>query len=291
MLAIFHLLNALLMIAMPLGLGIYLTRRFGLDWAVFGVGAVSFIGSQVLHLPFNAWVLNPILKDLGFGEGGSLALGAMLLGLSAGIFEGLARYLALAFWARKARNWAQGLLFGAGHGGAEAILTGLLALYGFLQALALRGGDLAQLVPADQLGLVQEQLAAYWSMSPAMALLGALERAGALTFHLSAALLVLLAVRERRPMWLVAAIGWHASLDGLAVYAAQRWGVLPAEGVVAAMALASLGIILVLRERLRATETESGGSASTGPQELPEGQDREEHPEPEKLDDSRFLTE
>ncbi|HHH82625.1 MAG TPA: YhfC family intramembrane metalloprotease, partial [Chloroflexi bacterium] len=61
MLAFFHFLNALLMILLPLGLAIYLTRRFGLDWGLFGVGAVSFISSQVLHLPFNAWVLNPFL--------------------------------------------------------------------------------------------------------------------------------------------------------------------------------------------------------------------------------------
>jgi len=287
-LAFFHFLNALLMILLPLGLAIYLTRRFGLDWGLFGVGAVSFISSQVLHLPFNAWVLNPFLASLGFGEGSALALGAALLGLSAGAFEGLTRYLALAFWARKARDWRQGLLFGAGHGGAEAILIGLLTLYGFLQAMALRRGDLAQLVPPEQLALAQEQLKAYWNMPPGMALMGALERVGAMTLHLSAALLVLLAIRERRPVWLAAAIGWHALLDALAVYASRRWGVLPAEGIVMLMALASLGIILALRRRLAPLVPESGPNPLPGP---PEIEMEAEVPEQADLEDSRFLAE
>ena len=42
---------ALLMIAMPLALGAYLIRRSRSGWALFLVGAVTFIGSQILHIP------------------------------------------------------------------------------------------------------------------------------------------------------------------------------------------------------------------------------------------------
>ena len=54
-------LNALLMIAMPLALGVYLYRRLGAEWRLFGIGAVTFIASQVFHIPFNVWVLNPVI--------------------------------------------------------------------------------------------------------------------------------------------------------------------------------------------------------------------------------------
>ena len=73
---IVRLLNGMLMVAMPIALGIYLVRRTGQRWRLFLAGAVLFIGSQVLHIPFNLFGLNPILEQLGFGEG---VLGAELL--------------------------------------------------------------------------------------------------------------------------------------------------------------------------------------------------------------------
>ena len=92
-----RLLNGLLMIAMPIALGIYLARRMGKRWKLFLVGAVLFVASQVLHIPFNLIVLNPILEQIGFGQGNfgsALLLGALLLGLSAGLFEEITRWLA-----------------------------------------------------------------------------------------------------------------------------------------------------------------------------------------------------
>ena len=38
-----HLLNALLMIGMPLGLVIYLTRTWKLGWRLWFIGAATFI--------------------------------------------------------------------------------------------------------------------------------------------------------------------------------------------------------------------------------------------------------
>ncbi|MFQ5921279.1 MAG: hypothetical protein ACE5M4_00405 [Anaerolineales bacterium] len=58
-----RLLNGLLMIAIPIALGIYLVRRTGQCWRLFLVGGALFIGSQVLHIPFNLVVPNPILEQ------------------------------------------------------------------------------------------------------------------------------------------------------------------------------------------------------------------------------------
>ena len=51
-----HLLNGLLMIAMPIGLGIFLTRRFHLGWHLWWLGAATFVLSQAGHIPFN-WLI------------------------------------------------------------------------------------------------------------------------------------------------------------------------------------------------------------------------------------------
>jgi uncharacterized membrane protein YhfC len=243
-------LNGLLMIALPLALGAFLVRRLRLPWGLFGAGGLTFLASQVVHLPFNRWVLQPFLMRFGVGpESGpaGLLVVALLLGLSAGVCEEGARYLAYRFALRRARDWSQGVLFGAGHGGLEAVLLGMLALVGLIQAIAYRGADLGGLLPPDQVAAAQAQLAAYWGSPWYFALLGALERASALCIQITLAVLVLQVFVRRQPGWLAIAIGWHALVDAVAVVAAQTWGVLVTEGLIAVLALISLAAVYALR--------------------------------------------
>lgn len=221
---------ALLMVAMPLALGAFLVRGYKMGWGLFLIGAVTFIASQIFHIPFNSYVLNPFLASIGFtaetGPGVTLAVAALLLGLSAGVFEEGARWLAYRFWIRKARTWPQGLVFGSGHGGAEAVILGLLALATLVQLIAIRGQDLASVVPAEQLAAAQAQIEAYWAMPGWTFFLAAVERASSLAVQITLAVIVLQAfLRPRGGLWLLAAIGWHALVDAVAVYAAFTTGV------------------------------------------------------------------
>ena len=65
LLIITRLLNWLLMIGLPVGLGVYLTRRFRLGWRLWWIGAATFVLSQVGHIPFN-WILTRLFA-LGYG--------------------------------------------------------------------------------------------------------------------------------------------------------------------------------------------------------------------------------
>ena len=258
---------ALLMIAMPLALGAYLIRRYRSGWGLFLVGAVAFIGSQTLHIPFNAYGLNPLLALAGFGAetgpGLTLALAALLLGLSAGVFEEGARWLAYRIWIRRSRTWPQGLVFGSGHGGAEAVILGLLALATLLQLVVLRGQDLASLVPAEQLAAAQVQVEAYWSLPGWTFFLAAVERASSLVVQITLAVIVLQAfLRPRGGLWLLAAIGWHAAVDAVAVYAAFTTGLyggsVTGTVITEAIIVGMAGISLVMLLRLKpAAEQES----------------------------------
>ena len=188
-------LNALLMIAMPLALGVFLYRKQGTGWRLFGVGAVTFIASQLLHLPFNIWVLNPFIRrlDESMASAPYMIVAALLLGLSAGIFEEIARYLVYRsrLKAKRDRSWASALMFGAGHGGIESIFIGVLVIYGFVRLFAYKDANLETLIPIDQVEIVRSQVDLFWSLPWYGAILGAVERAATLCFHMGATVLVL----------------------------------------------------------------------------------------------------
>lgn len=245
-------LNGLLMIGLGVGLGLALTRRFRLGWSLWLIGCATFLLSQLGHLPFNLALLNPAL-DPWLDPHAVLPwwkppLAMLLLGLSAGVFEEVARYAMFRWWARDARSWEQGLLAGAGHGGMEAILLGVLVLLTFVNLSAARHADLAALVPAEELSLAQAQVEAYWSAPWPLTLMGALERLFTLPFHLAASLLVMQAFLRRGGLgWLGLAILWHALINAGVVFAAIQGGPYLAEGLLGLLALLNLGLIFWLR--------------------------------------------
>jgi uncharacterized membrane protein YhfC len=244
---------------------------------------LTFVGSQVLHIPFNQFVIKPIEVNSGweFAAGSlQLALIALVYGLSAGLFEETARYIVYQRWLPQARRWRDGLMFGAGHGGVEAMITGALVLISFLGFLVARNADPAALT-AEQLTAVQQ----YWSLSWYDYLLGALERFSAICFHLSAALLVLQAVVRNNVWWYVVALLWHAALDFVAVFVSQTWGAYGTEAILLAMALVSLGVVFALRK----TDELPGAPPDAAP--LPDLTPVALEPEEvsvEKLEDSRY---
>ena len=83
-------LNALIMIGLPVVLGIWLVRRYKVGWSIYFIGMLGFVASQVLHIPFNQFILNPIIGDptVDGTPIGQIAMAAILLGLSAGSVRG-----------------------------------------------------------------------------------------------------------------------------------------------------------------------------------------------------------
>lgn len=247
-----RLLNAIIMIALPLALAPIFVRRLGVAWRLFAIGALTFLASQALHIPFNLWALNPLLERLrsnGIQPALALVGSAVLVGLSAGVFEELSRYLVLRFALRHERGWGDMLMFGLGHGGIEAILLGMLALYSFFQALALRQADLTTLVPPDQLQSTISGLTFYWEAPWHMALLGALERAMALCLHLGLTALVWKAVVQRSLAWVGLAILGHALANAITLIIFNLWGAYAAEGFLALAAGFGLLVLFAFRRQ------------------------------------------
>jgi len=244
-----HLLNGLLMIAMPVGLAIFLTARWKLGWRLWLIGAATFILSQVGHIPFNA-LAGLVLNRTGLAKmspEAQLMFNAVFLGLSAGLFEEFFRYGMFRWWAKDARTWRKGVLAGAGHGGAEAIILGAIVVYAFVQFAYLRNADLSKIVSADQLALAQQQVSGYWSMTWYNSLLGALERLFTIPTQIALAVLVLQTFTRKQWFWVWLAVLYHAALDAGAVLLSVHAGALATEGLAGAFALISLLLIFLLR--------------------------------------------
>jgi uncharacterized membrane protein YhfC len=285
MLVAMHALSASLMILIPLVLGVLVVRRWRLDWAIFGLGALTFIGSQILHIPFNQFVLGPLLERLG-NQTWTLVVFALAVGLSAGVFEETARYLVLGRIRGRVTAWREGVLYGLGHGGIEAIILGGFSAYALVQAVTLRGTALEGIVPSGQVEVLRKQLEAYWGMAWYEPLWATLERLSAMTFHVFAALLVLRAVVQKRLRWLGAAILLHTLFNTVALVAVQTFGVAATE-----LSLAAIGLICgvgifrmknVLAEGVKRMPPES----PPGDRMTVEKVTEQVHPD--RLDDSRY---
>jgi len=244
-----YLLNGVLMIAIPIALGIYLSRRYQLGWRLWWIGAGTFVLSQIGHIPFNA-VLT-LLFNRGFLPAPPpeyhLLFNSVVLGLSAGLWEESFRYGAFRWWAKDARSWSKALMMGNGHGGIEAILLGVLVLINYVIMWVAQGMDLSAYIPAGQLPIFEEQVAIYWSIPWYDSLLGALERVFALTIQISLSVIILQVFLRRNLVWLLIAIGWHALVDALSVYLVSTQSIYTVEAVIGVMALISLGVIFLLR--------------------------------------------
>lgn len=185
-----------------------------------------------------------------------MILVGLALGLSAGIFEEVARYLVFRHWAKDARDWASGLMVGAGHGGIEAIIFGVLAAIGIVNVYLILSGSLDALLPAEataqageQLAAAQEQVNELVNGPRYVLLLGAVERLFALTLHLSLSLMVLQVFLRKNIGWLLAAIGWHTVVNAAAVAGQlSGWEPLSIEMLIGATAVFSLFIIFWLRK-------------------------------------------
>jgi ABC-2 type transport system permease protein len=229
MLIFAYSLAVLLMVLLPIVLAAWLRRLFNVPWLLFSIGALTFIVSQVVHLPFNNW-----LADIGWLPGETVAelplfRLALTLGLTAGLSEELARAAGYALIKRFKPAWLRlqdALMLGLGHGGIESMIVG-----GVLTAATLSA--LLPLVDADleALGLTGRQLEAlrlqlsYLTGSPLSASLPLLERLIAISAHVVFSLIVWQAFLPGRQRWvyITLAILYHAAVDFVAVWAAETF--------------------------------------------------------------------
>ncbi len=229
------ILAVLSMILLPVGLAIGLRRTYIVAWFLFCVGMATFVGAQLYHIPFNNWLTDVGVLGPVSVEDGNFWRTAVILGFSAALSETLARVVgfAILFRYRLAKNHADGVMVGLGHGGIEAMLFGGVLLAASMSSLfALANSDLATLdLTNEQLSNVLTQLESMQTM-PWLPFVSVLERMIAMTIHVIISVLVWKAFKRRQFGYLLIAVLYHALFDFTAVVAPQYIAnILQIEGV------------------------------------------------------------
>ncbi|HOI13559.1 MAG TPA: YhfC family glutamic-type intramembrane protease [Methanoculleus sp.] len=235
----------LLEIAVPLALGYWIVRRFGVPWRIFGLGALFFIVVQIVHAPLVLVTQTPLyLAVLPMGTTVAFAVLAVYLGLMAGLFEEIGRYLVYRYYFLRreiALTRENGLQFGAGWGGVESIFVALIVLTSMISYIVITSDGSMLPLPDDP--LVQAQIEALRSLTPLDILPGLAERMMTITLHIAWSLLVLAAVVYDRKALVALAVLWHAAVDTVAVYLAQTQGILVTEAAVFIFAVIGVAYI------------------------------------------------
>ena len=189
----------------------YARKKYKINFAVLGLGAVAFFASsQVLEKIVHLLVLHP-QKDGTVPLMTANPLLYVIYGICmAALFEETARLIFFK-WLEKKRTLedSDALAYGLGHGGLELLYLGMGSLISLLILFSLlesSNPDLANLLPKNTLETVQ-------SLSGWQVYLLGVERVFALVMQIGLSFWVYQAVRQKNWIYLVTAYGFHAFFD------------------------------------------------------------------------------
>lgn len=193
----------------------------------FLLGVLAFVVSQlVLRLPLLEYV-SKNSTSFAMLRVTEPILYVLVLALSAGVFEELSRYVMMRFFLQQ-RDWLSGFLFGAGHGGIEAVLFVGISAFTLLFSQAL--------IPEH---------ASFFA--------GGVERFFAMILHIGLSLIVLRSVVEKKFLFVIIAIAIHTFVNAMAgllpVFVPETYRLIVLEGALAVMALAVFSYSLLLKKK------------------------------------------
>jgi uncharacterized membrane protein YhfC len=225
---------ALLEIVIPFALGFIISRKLGVPWKIFVLGALSFIIVQLFHTPLVFALQGPLLEALGFENPAlTFAVLGLVLGLLAGLFEEIGRYIVFKWvfpWRDLKLKKKNALMFGVGWGGIESIFVGILVIMTMVTYLSpLTEQQIQELDVTDEQreALIMQQQALQ-ETGPLDILPSLYERVLSIVLHIAFTFLVYFAVVQKKILYLIAAILYHAFANFIAVFVSQVYGILPA---------------------------------------------------------------
>lgn len=199
----------LLAVGIPVGAAVFFLWCRDKSFRSFLAGAAAFgISQLVLRLPLLRW-LGQNCEWYIFMPYTNTALYFIFQGITAGLFEETGRWIGLSLTGRNQKRWVDGLAFGLGHGGIEAMWIGF---QGILPVIINK-------TPG-------------W-----MGLISGVERMFAVMIQVGLTFVVLYGVRRRQVRYWILAVLLHGLVDFLIILG-NVWiveGILSCEAMIAAI--------------------------------------------------------
>ena len=205
-------------IGVPVVLLIVISKKTHAKISSFFIGCGIFVGF--------ALILEQILHTIVLTVAGTVIQGSVFLyglygGLAAALFEETGRFIAMKFCMKKSLDRGNALMYGAGHGGVEAILImGLTGISNLITSVMINSGAM-QLTMASLPNELQEttfqQLTVLWQLPAWQFYMGGVERLSAIALQIGFSVVMYTAVKTGQKKYLIGAYLAHFAADFLMV--------------------------------------------------------------------------
>lgn len=208
------IVDIIICIGLPIGCLIFLLIKRERPFIPFFVGLAVYIVFQlflrvtVIGLLASAeWYANMQNSPWQYG---------LFVGLTAGLFAELGRFVGIKLLLKNKNTWVNGVSLGIGYAGFESIaIGGLNYISSLVLANMINSGQVSQIADASGAEAVNQVVTSLTTTPSIDIFFGGLERIFVFAIHIALSLLVLLAVRKRKVIYLGAAILAHLFFDGL----------------------------------------------------------------------------
>lgn len=220
-------ISAAVCVGIPVASGIYFCFYRNRDGTFFTflIGAACFYISQPL-------IRIPLINILGKNNSWfmmlpytNIVLYYLLLGFTAGLFEETARFIGMNLFCKNRTSWWNGIAFGLGHGGCEALWLFVI--------------QVLPLIKQQQLGIGL--------------VIGAWERIFTILVHIGLSFIVLYGIKVKKVRYLFLAIALHTIADFLIIIG-NVWileGLITLEGIIAIVLVLHCKEKSIWKEKIR----------------------------------------
>lgn len=246
---IFMVITLLICFFVPIGLLIYFRTKLKADFAPFFFGCLIFI---VFALILESTLNRTLLLSTGsFGDTilKNPWLYALYGGLAAGIFEETGRLIYFKYILKSKLKSSNALMYGAGHGGIEAILlVGFTYINNIVFSLLINAnnGNLKTILGANY-DLLYNDVSKLGTIPSLDFLLGGFERLCAISLHLALSVLVFIAVTRvnKRYLYFLAVL-LHAFVNFTTIVASYYVSTLMVELILIVIVI---GVVILVRRQ------------------------------------------
>lgn len=209
------ILSIFISVGIPLCSLIYILLKKKRYIKSYFMGVLVFVVSQViLRLP----IIQVILPKFHWYENMQIfypVVYIIFLSFTAGIFEEIGRFIGFK-GLKKNRTWQDGIAFGLGHGGIEAMLiVGLTNISNMSIVNAINNGTFN----SSKFGISESQIIdIFKNVTNLDIVLGGVERISAMILHVFLTIIILYAIKERKKVYLLVSIMLHGLVNFIVVF-------------------------------------------------------------------------